>query len=158
MGKPEEKQQDALMRIMGTDIKAENSILYGLAKIKGVNIMFSNALCHVLKFDKNAKISSLSEKDIEKIENYLSSPKKEGIPQWLFNKQKDDETGENVHLVSKDIEFDLLQLRRRLGKIKSYKGLRLRANLPVRGQRTKANFRRNKMLAAKKAKTVGGRK
>jgi len=46
-------------------------------------------------------------------------------------------------------EFDIKRLR----KIKSYKGIRHAVGLPVRGQRTKANFRRNRkpsVAAAKK--------
>lgn len=151
----EEKQQVELIRIMGTDIKAGSTLLYGFAKIKGVSIMFSNAICNVLKFDKNRKISSLTEKETEKLEEFLSNTKKEGIPEWLLNQRKDLETGENLHFVSKDIDYNLLQLRRRLGKLKTYKGLRLRAGLPVRGQRTKSNFRKNKTLAAMKSKKGG---
>ena len=33
---------------------------------------------------------------------------------------------------------------KRLKKIKSYRGIRHAANLPLRGQRTKAHFRKNK--------------
>ena len=143
---------------MGTDINGNSSILFGLAKIKGINIMFANALCHVLKFDKMAKISSLSEKDIEKIENYLSNSEMKEIPSWLLNKRKEAMSGKDLHFITKDIDFDLLQLKRRLAKLKTYKGLRHKAKLPLRGQRTKSNFRRNKTLAAMKAKQTGGKK
>lgn len=153
----EQKQQSELVRIMSTDINAKMSLLYGFAKIKGVNIMFSNAICNVLKLDKNSKISALSEKDIERLEEFLSKPEKSGVPEWMLNQRKDMETGKNLHFIAKDIEFNLLQLMRRLGRIKTYKGLRLRKNLPVRGQRTKSNFRRNKMIAAMKSKS-GGKK
>ena len=43
-----------------------------------------------------------------------------------------------------DLIFSKQQDVRRLQKIKSYRGLRHAANLPLRGQRTKSNFRRNK--------------
>lgn len=151
------KKQENLIRILGTDINADMSLLYGLAKIKGVSVMFSNAMCHQLKLDKNSKISALSEKDIERVENYLSEPKKEGIPKWLLNQRKDLETGDDLHVSGKDIDFNLMQLKRKLGRLKTYRGLRLRLGLPVRGQRTKANFRRNKTIAAMKSKS-GGKK
>lgn len=153
----EEKVQTELIRILGTDIKASYSILYGLSQIKGIGIMFSNAICEVLNLDKNAKISSFSEKDIEKVEEYLSNPSKTGLPSWILNQRKDYETGKDLHFVSKDIEFNDLQLRRRIGKLKTYKALRLRAKLPVRGQRTKSNFRRNKTMAAMKSKRGGSK-
>lgn len=155
MAKKEDKKQENLIRIMSTDINAEQKVIYGLAKIKGIGLMFSNALCEVLKLDKNTKIDSLKEKDIERIEEYLSNPQKTGLPNWMLNQRKEYTSGEDLHLISKDIDFNLLQLRRRVGKLKTYKSLRYKANLPVRGQRTKSNFRRNKMLASKKAKKGG---
>lgn len=151
----EEKKQVSLIRMMGTDIKADSTLLYGLAQIKGVSIMFSNAVCNILKFDKNKKLSDLSDEETEKIEEFLSNPVKKGIPNWLLNHRKDYVTGEDLHITSKDIDFDLLQLRRRVSKLKTYKSLRYRANLPVRGQRTKSNFRRNKTIAAMKSKRGG---
>jgi len=153
-----QKQVVNLIRIMGTDINAESSIMFGIAKIKGVSIMLANAICIVLKFKKMDKISSLSEKDIEKLENYLSDNQFKGIPSWLLNQRKEASTGNDLHFITKDIDYDLLQLKRRLSKLKTYKGLRYRANLPVRGQRTKSNFRRNKTIAAMKAKSTGGKK
>jgi small subunit ribosomal protein S13 len=62
----------------------------------------------------------------------------------VLNRRIDFETGEKGHLTGSDLdlkkEFDI----KRLKKIKSYKGLRHNVGLPVRGQRTKANFRRNR--------------
>ncbi len=142
---------------MGTDINGNADLLHGFSCIKGIGIMFSNAMCVTLKFDKSRKISSLSEKEIEKLEEFLTNPKKEGIPTWLLNQRRDLETGEDLHFISKDIDFNLIQLKRTLGKLKTYKGLRHRAHLPLRGQRTKSNFRRNKTLAAMKSKS-GGKK
>ena len=149
------KEQANLIRVMGTDIDAEANLIYGLAQIKGISYMFANAMINVLKLDKNLKIQDLDQKQLETIEQFLTNPEKQGIPSWLLNQRNDYESGKDMHLVSKDIEFNMLQLTRRLGKIKSYRGLRLRLRLPVRGQRTKSNFRRNKTLAAMKSKSVG---
>lgn len=154
MGKQESNVENVI-RIMSTGISAHYNLLYGLSKIKGISIMFANAMCHTLKLDKNKKIADLKDEEITKIEEFLSNPKKAGLPSWLLNQRKELESGEDVHLASKDIDFNLLQLRRRLSKLKTYKGLRLRANLTVRGQRTKSNFRRNKTLAAMKSKRGG---
>ena len=157
MAKPQAKPQENFVRIMGTGVLGNKTLIYGLSTIKGVGIMFANALCHHLKLDKNKKINDLSDDEISKIEEFLTNPKKEGIPKWLLNQRKDYETGEDLHLTTKDIEFNDLQVRRRLGKVKSYRGLRLRLKLPVRGQRIKSNFRRSKTVAAMKSKS-GGRK
>jgi len=76
------------------------------------------------------------------VENFLKNP---DVPSHMVNRSKDFETGEDKHLVGSDLElrkeFDIKRLR----KIKSYRGLRHGVNLPVRGQRTKGNFRPNKM-------------
>ena len=156
MAKKDNKSAE-LIRIMATDIPANHSLLFGLSKIKGVGVMFSNAVCIALGMDKNKKIGTLSEKEIETIENYLSNGDFSGIPTWMLNQQKDVLTGEDKHFVSKDLDFQALQLQRRMSKIKSYRVLRSKLRLTVRGQRTASNFRRNRMLASKKSKT-GGKK
>jgi small subunit ribosomal protein S13 len=158
MALPNKKKQLNLVRIMGTGVNAELPLLFGLSKIKGISVMFANALCHSLAMDKHMKISELSEKDIETIEACLTNPVKPAdIPAWLFNQRKELETGLDHHLITKDIDFNQLQMMRRIGKLKTYKGQRLKLRLTVRGQRTKSNFRRSKTLAAMKAKS-GGKK
>lgn len=156
MAKKDNKSAE-LIRIMATDIPANHSLLFGLSKIKGVGVMFSNAVCIALDIDKNKKIGTLSEKEIEVIENYLNTGDFSKIPSWMLNQQKDVLTGENKHFVSKDLDFQALQLQRRMSKIRSYRVLRSKLRLTVRGQRTASNFRRNRMLASKKSKT-GGKK
>lgn len=155
MAVKQQKEQQNIVRIMGTGIDGSHSTLYGLAKIKGIGIMFSNAVCNVLKLDKYKKISDLDEKEIEKIESYLSGEKKEGIPAWILNTRKDVVTGDDLHFTAKDLDYQQMQLKRDLFKLKTYRGLRLKNKLTVRGQRTKSNFRRSKTIAAMKAKTGG---
>ena len=157
MVKPQAKEQINIVRIMGTGINGKLSTLYGLTNIKGVGIMFSNAVCNVLNLDKNKKIANLSEKDIERIESYLSSDDKKDLPVWMKNYRFEPESGNNYHYIGKDLEYNQLQLKRRLFKLKTYRGIRLKAGLTVRGQRTKGNFRKSKMLAAMKSKS-GGKK
>lgn len=137
-------EQGRLIRIHSTDIKGETKIYPGLTKIKGVSWAMSGYICKKLKIDKNKRIGSLSEEEKKKIEEFLKNPDKE-TPNFLMNRQKDFETGENKHLTGSKLdlqkEFDI----RRLKKIKNYKGLRHLLKLPLRGQKTKSNFRKNKM-------------
>ena len=153
-----ENQAAEVVRIMGTGVRGTSTLVYGLSQIKGVNVMFANATCYVLGLDKNKKISSLSEKEIQTIEEFLSNPVKEKIPSWMLNSRNDPETGENSHVVGRDMEYSALQFRRRLAKTKSYRALRHRARLPLRGQRTKSNFRRTKTLRSMKSKSQGRKK
>ena len=94
-----------------------------------------------MKIDKHKKVEDFSEEELSKIEEFIRNP---SIPGFLKNRQKDFEDGEDKHLSGIDLklrkEFDIKRLR----KIKSYKGIRHGVGLPVRGQRTKSNFRKNK--------------
>ncbi len=135
------KEEERVIRILSTDIEGKTSIYAGLAKIKGVSWSLSNAICQILKLDKKRKVGSLTEGEIKKISEFIKDPK---VPEYLLNRKKDPETGENKHLNGSDLElrneFDL----KRLKQIKSYRGIRHSAGLPVRGQRTKGNFRKNR--------------
>lgn len=138
------QEQGRIIRIHSTDLKGEMKIYPALTKIKGISWAMSGYMCKKLEIDKNKTIGSLSEKEKEKIESFLKEPEKD-TPKYLMNRKKDFDSGEDKHLTGAKLdlqkEFDI----RRLKKIKSYKGLRHIAKLPLRGQRTKSNFRKNKM-------------
>ncbi len=137
--------RERIVRIMQKDIEGGMKLYPGLTKIKGVSWSLSNAVCKKIGMDKNKKIGSLTESEIGKIEDFLKNP---DIPKYLKNRQNDLETGKDEHLIGSNLElrkeFDI----KRLKKIKSYKGYRHLAGLPVRGQRTRAHFRKNRTKAA----------
>ena len=141
--KYEKKEHDDvnLIRMLGKDIRGDKQLFAGLTQIKGISWTFANAVCKILKLDKKKKIQDISPEEMVKIEEFIKNPE---IPGFLKNRQNDFEDGEDKHLVGVDLklrkEFDV----KRLKKIKSYKGVRHSANLPVRGQRTRANFRKNR--------------
>lgn len=128
-----------LIRIANTDIPGKKHLYDALRNIKGVSFMFANAICNVTKIDKFKQVGMLTNEEVKKIEDVIEHPKE--IPNWMLNRRKDYETGENKQLINTDLklskEFDI----KRLKNIKSYKGLRHAWGLPVRGQRTKAHFR-----------------
>jgi len=133
-----------LVRIANTDLNGEKDLLFGLRKIKGVNTMIANALCKITNHPITKKIGELSKEEIKKIESILASPIKNGIPEWMLNRRKDPETGTALHLITNDLMFSKESDIKRLKKIKCYRGTRHMHGLPVRGQRTKSNFRKNK--------------
>jgi len=139
--KPEIKEETRIVRILSRDIEGGMTIYAGLTKIKGVSWTLSNAVCKKLNIDKKRKIGSLTIDEVKKISNFLKNP---DVPSYLINRRKDFETGEDKHLTGSDLElrkeFDI----KRLKKIKSYRGFRHMSNLPVRGQRTRSHFRRNR--------------
>jgi small subunit ribosomal protein S13 len=105
----------------------------------------ANAICKKLKMDKNRKIGSLTDAEVKKILDFIKNPE---IPGFIFNRRFDFETGKKRHLTGTDLELQKEFDIKRLKKIKSYRGIRHSAGLPVRGQRTKSNFRKNKRKGA----------
>ena len=109
---------------------------------------FSNGLAYIF-FRITSYVTKRFHSELDKIEEVMKNPAKFGIPSWLFNRRKDIDTGEDLHLVSSDLDlrekFDIRRLRR----IKCYigsrhsrkdKGLKVKA----RGQRTRTTGRRKK--------------
>ena len=142
----EQKQQDERMiRILSEDIEGKTRIYPGLTRIKGISWTLSNAICRILKLEKTRKIGSLTDEELKKITDFIKNPE---VPTYILNRRADLDTGEDKHLVGSDLdlqkEFDI----KRLKKIKSYKGYRHMSNLPLRGQRKRSNFRRNRAKGA----------
>jgi len=139
--KQDKKYEERIIRIASKDISGGLKVYTGLTKIKGISWSLANIICKKLNMDKNRKIGSLTKEEIEKINKFIKNPE---MPVHLFNRKFDIKTGENKYLVGSDLELEKEFDIGRLKKIKSYKGYRHSAGLPVRGQRTKSNFRRNK--------------
>ncbi len=147
-----EEELESLVRIMSYDIPGSKNIYTGLTKIKGVSWVISNATCIALKIPKQKKISELSKEEITKIETFLKNPQ---IQDFLKNRRSDLKTGLTTHEVGSSLDmkkdFDI----RRLKKIRSYKGIRHTAGLPVRGQKTRSNFRSKGKAVGVTKKKVG---
>ncbi len=133
-----------IVRVANTDLDGHKPILFALRKIKGVNVMFANMVLSFAGVDKTMKAGDLSDEQVAKIDEIVRDPVKFGAPSWLLNRRKDYETGEDKHLLLADLDFTKETDIKRMKKVKSYRGLRHQWGLPVRGQRTKSNFRRNK--------------
>lgn len=146
-----EEKEVKLIRILSKDIPGDKKLKVGLTLIKGISWSFANALCKKTGLDENKQIQELSPEEIETIISFVKTPT---IPGFLKNRQKDIDSGEDKHLHGSDLtlqkDFDLKKMK----KMKSYKGVRHTMGLPVRGQRTRSNFRRNK----KKGGAVGVKK
>lgn len=137
----EESREERVVRILSKDVEGKSTVYHGLTKVKGISWSTSNAICKALGIDKKRKIGSLTEEELKNLSEFMKNPK---LPFHILNRRKDFETGEDKHLIGTGLElqkdFDI----KRLKKIKSYKGYRHALGLPVRGQRTRAHFRKNK--------------
>jgi len=150
-----DNKEKILVRLLNTDLKGNKDLYTGLCKIKGVDFNFSNAICSTLNLDRTIKINQLSIEQIKKIEEFVKSPK--GLEPYILNRQNDYDTGDDKHLSTTDIKFRKEFDIKRLQKIKSYRGLRHAAGLPVRGQRTKGHFRKGKTVGVSKKKGKAGK-
>lgn len=147
------KEEDVvLVRVLGRDIRGDIKIKSALTKINGISWSISNAVCKILELDQNMRIQDFSKDELARIEDFMKAPE---LPLFLKNRRNDFDSGDDLHISGMDLklrkEFDL----KRMKKIKSYKGIRHIVGLPVRGQRTKANFRRNRKPSVAAAKKKG---
>ena len=140
----EKKDFKHLVRIANTDLQGEKTIGYTLRNIKGIGFQFANMICALAGIDKTKKTGDLSDIEIKKIDEFIADPIKAGAPIWMVNRRKDYEDNSNKHLLTSDLTFTQDNDIKRMKKIKCYRGMRHAYGLPIRGQRTKSNFRKSK--------------
>ena len=126
-----------VIRIVNTDLDGKKQVLFALTKIKGVGEMFANMACKLASVATNTRAGDLTDAEVKRLEEILKEPLQHGAPNWMINRKKDYETGEDKHLLTGDLQLTQQLDVTRLKKIKSYRGLRLQWGVPVRGQRTR---------------------
>lgn len=153
----ERKDFKHIVRIADADLNGNKPLYHGLRSITGIGFMFANMVCKISKIDRLKKVGYLTDDEIKKIDDIIKDPMKFGAPLWMLNRVNDWETGENKHLTGGDIKFVKENDIKIMKMIRSYKGVRHTFGLPVRGQSTKSNFRKNKgkVLGVKRSKKVG---
>lgn len=147
-----------IIRFLDADINGNFQTCHALTKVYGISYTLSNAICNIAQIDKTKKIGSLSSQELEKIQSIVKNPTE--IPSWALNRKKDIATGKDNHLISADLKFQKDMDIKHLRKIKCYRGVRHSLGLPVRGQRTRSNFRHGKTVGVKKKslKSATGKK
>ncbi len=147
-----------VVRLGDRDLDGRKSIIHALTGIKGVGFTLAKAIVNVAKVDPKTKLGELDDKKIEELEKIIRDPAKYGIPSYLLNRRKDYATGKDLHLIGDEVyitrKFDI----ERLMRIKSWKGLRHSAGLPVRGRRLRGTFRRGKRIIGVSKKEVKKKK
>jgi small subunit ribosomal protein S13 len=111
-----------MARIAGVDLPARKRAEIGLTYIYGIGRTRSLSILHRAGIDANKKIADLTEEEVSRIRQILED---EGAVEGDLRK----ETTMNI---------------KRLIEMGSYRGLRHRRSLPVRGQRTHTNARTRK--------------
>ena len=147
-------QYENLIRILGNDIPGEKKTLIGLTQIRGIGYMFANTMLQILKINPDSRIGTLSEDEVSSIEKMIQDPKSQNFPIWFLNRQKDIETGDDMHLVTSDIAFQIRNDVEREKGVFSWRGYRHMYGLKVRGQRTRCTGRKGGAVGVAKGGKV----
>lgn len=119
-------------RVVGVDIPDNKRLEISLTYLYGIGLKLSNEIMARLGLDPNMRAHKLTQDDIARLNGLLQAE----------------------YMVEGDLRRQVQNNIKRLISIHSYRGLRHRLGLPVRGQRTKTNSRtrkgRRKTVANKK--------
>jgi small subunit ribosomal protein S13 len=144
-GKAQTSGASSIVRIAGKDVDGSLNIERALAMVKGIGANFSHSLTLTIEAKlgivKTTEIGSLNETQIQDVEKVIKDPVSYGIPTYLINRNKDAETGKNLHSVSGDLIFNTRQDIGRLISNKAWRGYRHQYGQKVRGQRTRSTGR-----------------
>jgi len=123
-----------LARIAGVDLPRRKRVEIGLTYIYGIGPSISKRILHHLNIDLDTKTDDLSESDVNRIRKVIDSEYK----------------------VEGELRTEVSMNIKRLMDLGSYRGLRHRKSLPVRGQRTSTNARTRKGPKRSAIKKKGG--
>ena len=122
---------------MGRDLNGSLKLVQGISKIRGIGPNLAQYILNSLNIDGNMRIGVISNAQIEQIEAVLKSPNSLQLPSFLRNRQKDMDSGKDIHLTGADLEFSLKNDLDRERALQSWRGVRHSLGLKVRGQRTR---------------------
>ena len=98
-------------------------------------------------------MGSLSDLEIKEVEEKIKELS-QSLPKWMRNRKKDYITGKDLHLIGTDLDLSQKEDIKREKIIKSYRGVRHSAGLPVRGQRTRTSFRKGATVGVVRKKAL----
>jgi small subunit ribosomal protein S13 len=110
-----------MARIAGVNVPIDKRVEVGLTYVHGVGRSSSNKILKEVGVDPDTKVRDLTDEEVVKLREAVESREVEG-----------------------DLRRERSQNIKRLSEIGSFRGLRHRRGLPVRGQRTKTNARSRK--------------
>ncbi|MEX2060652.1 MAG: 30S ribosomal protein S13 [Nitrosopumilaceae archaeon] len=143
-----------IVRIVGNDIPGAKKIIAGLAQIKGIGYNFANAIIDSLKIHSNGNIGNLTESQVQSIEKIIKDPNSANFPSWFFNRRKDVETGQTIHMITSDIALTVRNDIEREKGVYSWRGYRHMYGLKVRGQCTRTSGRKGGAVGVQKGGKV----
>jgi len=125
-----------MARIEGVDLPREKRVEIGLTYIYGIGRSKSRKILDEAKIDRNKKVKTLSEDEVNKIRQIIEKREK----------------------IEGDLRKEVTMNIKRLVDIGCYRGLRHKKKLPVRGQRTKTNARTRKGVRGQRIRKLKDKK
>jgi small subunit ribosomal protein S13 len=121
-----------MARIAGIDLPRDKRVEIGLTYIYGIGRTTSREVLKIARVHPDTRVRELSEAEVINLRDVI----------------------ERNYSVEGDLRREVAMNIKRLQEIGSYRGIRHRKNLPVRGQRTRTNARQKRGAR----KTVPGRR
>lgn len=121
-----------MARIAGVNIPTNKRVEIALSYIHGIGRTKATEICEKLSIAKERRVSDLSDAEVLQIRELIDAD----------------------YMVEGDLRREVAMNIKRLMDLASYRGLRHRRGLPVRGQRTHTNARTRKGPA----KAIAGKK
>ena len=121
-----------MARIAGVDIPRDKRVDVSLRYIFGIGISVANQICTHASVSGDTKVRELTDDEISRIREYI----------------------DRNFIVEGELRRQVRQNIQRLVEINSYRGIRHRRGLPLRGQRTRTNARTKRGVR----RTVAGRR
>jgi small subunit ribosomal protein S13 len=109
-------------RIAGVDIPREKRVIVSLTYIHGIGSTSASRIVTAASVSPDARVRNLSEEEVNRLREII----------------------DRGYKVEGDLRREVSLNIKRLMEIGSYRGIRHRRNLPVRGQRTKTNARQRR--------------
>jgi small subunit ribosomal protein S13 len=113
------KLEEKMARIAGVDIPRDKRVEISLTYIYGVGLTTSRKILERTRIDPDTRVKNLTEEEVNRLREVI----------------------DREHKVEGDLRREVDMNIKRLIEIGSYRGMRHRRNLPVRGQRTRTNAR-----------------
>jgi small subunit ribosomal protein S13 len=155
--RPKNFKEKVFFRKLRTQVDGNSKMEYALTQIRGIGKRFAQAIIKVANIDPKIRIGVLTEKDLNRIEEVILDPIKNGIPNWMVNRKKDLRSGEDLHVLGSQLEITVKRDIDRMKRIKSYKGIRHHLGLKVRGQRTKSTGRHGLVIGVSRKRKRAAR-
>jgi|TARA_B100001013_G_scaffold314948_1_gene221674 small subunit ribosomal protein S13 len=111
-----------LARISGVNLPTNKRVNVALTYIYGIGSTIANEICKNVGISDDKRVNKLTDDEVLKIREYI----------------------ENKYKVEGDLRSEVSLNVKRLTDLGTYRGLRHRKKLPVRGQRTHTNARTRK--------------